>query len=149
MTIDPRVQALCDEFGVEVIPAHRYPDVGQTRAVKTIQRIMRRHGEAHMRLVMTTLAETANNRALLTEVSLWTVSDLIRACPEIVETRSSDWLELWDECPVGELQFWTQDLAGIVPQRHALSGMIYERIVRRFGPRYMQPDLLDDRRLKL
>lgn len=149
MTVDPRVYSICAEYGIKIVDAHRYPDIGETRAVATLDRILRNHGEGHFRLVMTTLAETANNKALLTEVVLWAVSDLIRACSTIIETQTSDWLEFWDYCPVGQLQFWTQDLSGIVNQRHALAGMIYERIVRRFGPRYLQPDLLDDRWIRI
>lgn len=145
---DPRVSALCREFGIEVIPGHRYPEIGQTRATETIARIIRKHGEGHARLVLATLAETSNNRANVNEVTLWAASDLVRACPHIVEERTIEWLELWDSCPVGELQYWAQDLSGVVKQRPALSGMIYERIVRRFGPRWEQPDLLDDRRLR-
>ena len=141
-----RVSRLCAEFGVRIVDKHRYPGIGETRAVATLDRIIARHGEDHARLVLSTLAETANNKACLDEVALWSVSDLIRASPEIVEARMSDWLDMFDAIPVGELQFICRDLVGITPQRHALSGMIYERVVRRFGPRHMQPDLFDDRR---
>ena len=48
--------------------------------------------------------------------------------------------------PCGELQFIAQDLRGIVKQRHALGGMVYERIYKRFGPNSDQLDMLDDRR---
>ncbi len=77
--IDTRVQALCDEFGIEIIPAHRYPEIGQTRAVKTILRIIRRYGEDHARWVLRTLVETSNNKALIDETGLWAASDLVRA----------------------------------------------------------------------
>lgn len=146
MTPPPHIARLCAEFGVRIIDPRRYPDVGETRAVATLDRIYRRYGEAHLRLVLTTLAETANNRACLDEFALNSVSDLVRACPEIIDRRTSEWLEVFDAAPIGELQFMLADLSGITPQRHALSGLIYERIVRRFGPRYMQPDLFDDRR---
>lgn len=144
--IDPRVQSLCDEFGIKIVDRHRYPEPGETRAVETLARIMRRYGEGHLRLVLSTLAETDNNKGQLDEVLFWAASDLVRACPEIVERRAADWLTMWDACPVGELQFIAQDLRGVVPLRFALGGMIYERVVRAFGPRASQPDLFDDRR---
>ncbi|NTS31289.1 hypothetical protein HQ945_08475 [Phyllobacterium sp. BT25] len=112
----------------------------------TLERIARRFGEGHLRLVLSTLAETANNKLLLDEVGLWMASDMIRACRSIVENRTGDWLETWDAMPVGELQFITHDLSGVVSQRHALGGMVYERLYRRFGPNSDQLDLLDDRR---
>ena len=144
--IDPRVFALCKEFDVEIIGKSRYPEPGQTRAGETLSRIMRRHGEAHLRIVMMTLAETANNKTLLDEVGLWMASDMVRKCEWLIDGRAEDWLDIWDVMPVGELQFLCQDLAGVIPQRYALGGMVYERLYRRFGPNADQLDLLDDRR---
>ena len=137
---------LCAEFSIEIIGKSRYPEPGQTRATETIARILRRHGEPHMRMVLTTLRETANNHVLLDEVGLWSASDMVLACPEIVEQRAGDWLDLWDKLPVGPLQATAQQLAGVLPVRYALDGMLFERIVGRFGPNFRQPDLFDDRR---
>ena len=144
--IDPCVSALCAEYEIEIIGKSRYPEPGQTRAVETIARILRRHGEDHIRLVLTTLRETANNHALLDEVGLWAASDMIRACPTIVEGRAGEWLELFDSMPVGPLQAIAQQLSGVVPVRYALGGMLYERIEGTFGRRAVEPDLFDDRR---
>ena len=143
--IDPRVQALCDEYGVEIIDKSRYPEPGQTRAVGTLSKIITRHGIEHARLVMTTLAETENNKAALDAAAFGAASDLIRAKPEWVEDASK-WLQVWDRCPVGELQALTHDLRGHVSMRGALAGLIYERLWRAYGPRSIQPDLLDERR---
>lgn len=140
------VQRLCDEFGVRIVHKHRYPGPGETRAIATIDRIWRRFGEDHVRLVFTTLVETANNKILLDEVGLWMASDMVRKCQPIIENHASEWLELWDAIPAGELQFVCQDLRGVVSQRAALGGMIYERIYRRFGPFADQMELFDDRR---
>jgi hypothetical protein len=146
MKPDPRVRAMCTEFGVRIVEKHRYPEPGETRAVETLARILRRHGEGHLRLVLSTLAETDNNKGQLDEVLFWAASDMVRACPEIIEQRAGEWLAMWDACPVGELQFIAQDLRGVIPLRFALAGMIYERVVRAFGQRATQPDLFDDRR---
>jgi hypothetical protein len=95
----------------------------------------RRHGEGHLRLVLSTLAETDNNKGQLDEVLFWAASDMVRACPEILERRAGDWLTMWDVCPLGELQFIAQDLRGVVPLIFAFVGMLYERVVKAFGPR--------------
>lgn len=142
---DPRVMALLDEFGVEIVPKSAYPLPGQTRAVATVGKILTKHGEEHARLVMTTLAETGNNKANLDREAFGAASGLIRARPQDVE-QASKWLAVWDNTPVGELQFIAQDLRGFFPLNAVLAGMIYERIWRAYGPRSTQPDLLDDRR---
>lgn len=132
------------EYGVTIVARNVAPRPGQTRAVATVRRIMAKHGEGHMRLVLSTLAETANNRAALDEVGLWAASDLVRACGAIIESRMSEWLELWDAAPVADLLALCRGLSGFASQRYALVGMIYERIYRRFGDG--QSDLFDDRR---
>lgn len=143
--IDPRVQALCDEFEVRIVPKSDYPRTGETRAVGTLSKIISRHGMEHARLVMTTLAETENNKLSLEAAAFGAASDLIRAKPEWVEDASK-WLAVWDATPVGELQALAYELRGHVSMRGALAGLIYERIWRAYGPRSIQPDLLDDRR---
>lgn len=143
--IDPRVQSLCDEFDVRIVPKSAYPGPGETRAVGTLQKIVTRHGMEHARLVMSTLAETENNKIALDAAAFGAASDLIRACPEWVEDASK-WLAIWDATPVGELQVLAYDLRGHVSMRGALAGLIYERLWRAFGPRSIQPDLYDDRR---
>lgn len=144
--ISAHIQRLCDEFGIKVIDGHRYPEVGETRAVVTLDRIYRKFGEAHLRLVLTTIREAGNNLLLMDESGFWMVSDMVRACQGIIERDASAWLETWDMIPGGELQFVAQELRSVVPTRFALGGMVYERLFRRFGPNADQLDMLDDRR---
>lgn len=136
--IDPRVTAICEEVGVEVIESTAYPQLGQTRAHRTIRRIIQRHGEAHTRLVLQTLAETANNKAALDQVGLWVASDLVRHFSAEIEKDASHWFDIWDRLPVGYLQSRAQELR--THQRYALFGMLYERLRRVYG----QPDLLEE-----
>ncbi|RUV07953.1 hypothetical protein EOA79_02365 [Mesorhizobium sp. M1A.F.Ca.IN.020.03.2.1] len=143
--IDPRVQALCDEFSVRIIDKSRYPGPGETRAVATLSKIINRHGIEHARFVMTTLAETENNKSSLDAAAFGAASDLIRAKPDWADDVSK-WLAVWDACPVGELQALAYELRGKVSMRGALAGLIYERLWRAFGPRSRQLDMLDDRR---
>ena len=123
--VDPRVAALCAEFDVEIIDGRAYPQPGQTRAVATIRRIIDRYGEAHARLVLSILAECKGNDALIDEVTLWSFSDLVRACPDLVEADASGFLELMDRIPIGPFIAIVNELSGIVPQRAALVGMLY------------------------
>lgn len=122
------VRAICTEYDIEIIPGNVYPLPGQTRAVSTMCQILTRYGEGHFRLVMTTLGETRGNNALIEQSSLWAVSDLVRACPEWVEERTSEWLQWWDEIPLGQIMAVISQLRGSVNQRYALAGAIYWRL---------------------
>jgi hypothetical protein len=125
MTVDPAVQALCAEFEVEIIPKHLYPVPGQTRAVASIGRLIRNHGDAHARLVLTVLTECKGNNALIDEMTLSAVSNLVLACNDMIEEDASAFLELFDRIPFGPLMMLASELRGIVHQGHALAGMLY------------------------
>ncbi|WP_245455758.1 hypothetical protein [Neorhizobium lilium] len=146
----PEALAIFAEHGIQVVPAHVMPSIGQTRAIVTLDRIRNRHGDAHARFVVMTLAETANNKAFIDETSLWVVSDMARAAaknfPDLVENNVTAWFSFFDGLPLGWLQYWALDLDGVISKRHALGGMVYERMKRTFGAMARQPDLLDDRR---
>lgn len=146
----PEALAIFTDFGIEVVAANVMPAHGQTRAIATLDRIRKRHGEDHARFVVMTLSETENNKAFIDETSLWVVSDMARAAaknfPDLVKNDVSSWFAFFDGLPLGWLQFWSHDLDGVISKRHALGGMIYERMRRRFGALAVQPDLLDDRR---
>lgn len=145
--IDPRVMALCAEFGWTIVPKHVVPGPGQTRAPQSILKVLERGGIDDARLVMQTLSETANNKASLEREVIGAAHDLLRRNRKRYEADPEKWFRVWDLCPVGELQAVAHELRGFAPSRGALAGMIYERIWRAYGPRSIQPDLLDDRRM--
>jgi hypothetical protein len=124
-----RVKAICDEFEIEIVPGNEQPKPGQTRATASIDRIMAKYGEGHMRLVLSTLSETKGNQGLITQTSLWATSDLIRACQEWVDTDVSSWLAAWDQIPMGFLLWHCNELSGFSHQRHALAGAMYVMLV--------------------
>jgi len=146
----PEAEAIFAEHDIQVVPAHVMPAIGQTRAIATLDRIRNRYGDDHARFVVMTLAETANNKAFIDETSLWLVSDMIRAAeknfPDLVQNNVTAWFAFFDSLPLGWLQYWALDLDSVISKRHALGGMVYERMKRTFGAMAKQPDLLDDRR---
>jgi hypothetical protein len=77
--IDPDVQSACDKYEIRIVPANVVPQIGETRVPETLRLIKNKHGRDHMRFVVGTMAETANNRALLDETVFWNVSDMARA----------------------------------------------------------------------
>ncbi len=102
------VSALClaSLWGGQLLKVLR--QLGQTRAVKTIQRIIRRHGGDHARWVLRTLAETSNNKMLIDETGLWATSDLIRAYGDELQADPEAWFQVWDTVPVGRRQWEVQ-----------------------------------------
>lgn len=148
MIAHPDAEAILGEFGIEIIPANVVPQAGQTRAVVTVSRIIKRYGVEHARMVIMTLTETANNKARLSETAIWATSDVILAFrknyPHIMAGEISQFFAFYDRIPVGHLQHWVDGLDGITNKRAALVGLLWERAVRVFGD--PQLDLLDDRR---
>ena len=141
---DQRVIGLCREFGIEIIPPHRYPVLGQTRATRTMERILRRHGEDHLLWVIRTLAETANNKALLDETGLWATSDLVLAYWDDLQADPEAWFQAWDAAPVGQRQWEIQRrLSGVVNQRAALAGAVNKHLFERFDQPQPQLPLED------
>ncbi|UVK46667.1 DUF3102 domain-containing protein [Mesorhizobium sp. AR07] len=98
---------------------------GETRATGTIRRLIDKHGAEHARLVMCILAEGKGNHALIDETSLRAISDLLLACPDIVEASMSELLELFDRIPLGPYMAIAHELRGKVRQCDALAGMLY------------------------
>ncbi|OQP86025.1 hypothetical protein BTR14_13155 [Rhizobium rhizosphaerae] len=130
MTHDARssdviARAICAEFSIKIIPANEQPQPGQTRAIGTLRRIADKHGEAHLRMVVSTLAETTGNQGLITETSLWAVSDLVIACSQWIEEDASSWFAAWDAIPLGATMWRCMALSGVINQRHALGGAVY------------------------
>lgn len=142
MKVDDRVPSLCEEYGIKIVDGRDYPGIRETRAVVTLSRILASKGEAHLRMVLSTAAETNNNAGYLDKHLWWAISDLVEAYRDIVEQRTTEWLEAFDAAPVAELQVVAKPLPH---QRFALVGMLAERVARKFGPNAGQGDFLDDR----
>jgi hypothetical protein len=143
----PEAEAIFNEFEIEVVPKNVLPGLGQTRAVGTLHRILKRHGEPHARFVVMSLADAANNKAALDETGLWACSDIILAFrknyPDLMENDVERFLRFLDSVPVGVLQYWCFGLDGVTNKRSALVGQIWERAVRTFGQ--PQGELFDGR----
>lgn len=141
--------AILEELDVGVVAKNVMPRPGQTRSVATLQRIVRRHGVDHARMVIMLIMESINNRAALDEASLGAVSDVLaafkRAYPARYEASTTDLFAFFDATPVANIRaLYTDGLEGVVNKRAALAGMLWERIIRVFGN--PQIDWIDDRR---
>ncbi|MCK4207182.1 hypothetical protein J3U99_20650 [Brucella pituitosa] len=158
---DPRLAQLANTYpqawncfachGIRVVVPNAVPGIGETRAIGTLDRLIKKYGEEHADFVVMTLAESHNNRNFIDETTLWAVSDMVRTAkrnyPSIMENDLENWFTFWDGTPLGVLADWCHDLDGLVSKRPALVGMLFERMLRHFGEMRQQPDLLDDRRM--
>lgn len=143
----PDASDILSNHGVAIVPANQQPRAGETRAVGTLQQIVAARGKDHAEFVVMTLTEAGNGRACLNKSMFWAVSDLVLAAernyPEIMRNDVEKWFSLFDALALGWLQSYAADLDGIVPKRHALVGMIWERLTRIWDN---QPALCNDRK---
>lgn len=143
MVVDAAVAEMCEAYGIEVITSTWYPGVRKTRAGGTLNRIYRTRGTQNLMWTLRTVGETENNQGMIDEFLLWAVSDLVKDHMHLIETEHEKWFQVFDAAPIGEMQYI---LRGKKKQRDKLYGMIFERIVRAFGPRSIQPDLFEEKR---
>lgn len=144
----PEAMAILTEFGVEVIPSSGHPRPGQTKAVRSLQKIVNHRGFEHARFIILTWKETNVRKTVLDAPTMWAISDTIKAVernfPDLLPGDPERWFKFVDGLPIAWLQDWARDLDGIIPRRCAMAGQMYERVKRVFG--IDQGDLLDDRR---
>lgn len=120
-------QALADllaELEIKAISIQRYRGPMETMAVETMEHILERYGYAHLKMVLMSIVETANNKRELVAPTIWAVSDLVRAHPGW-SGRVSDWLAAFDKVDLGQLRAFAKRNRQVVKPRAALATMLY------------------------
>lgn len=143
----PEALAILLEFGVTVIPPSGHIQPGTTKAVANLQKIVRKRGFDHARMIVMLWRETNLRMIPMDSPTLWAMSDTLllmeRNFPHVLASDAESLFKLVDGLPMGWLQAWSREVDGVIPRRFAIGGMIFERMKRIFG--IEQPDLLDDR----
>lgn len=141
--------AILTELGVEIVAKNVAPRPGQTRSVGTVQKIIRRHGKEHCRLVLMLITESENNRVALDEACIGAVSDLVeefrRLYPAKAENSISELFDFLDRVPVANIR--AVYVGDCKDKRGRLCGMLQERMMLHFG--IPQLDWINDRRVKI
>jgi hypothetical protein len=109
---------LCDELGIEVVSVSesaRRP--GQTCAKETLQKILTKHGEGHLRSVLITIMETTNNRRMLVRPVILAVSDVLRSYPHWFGDK---WLKQFDRIELA-LLYEAAKLDRVAAPRYAMA----------------------------
>jgi len=128
----PALQTICSEFGIEIVPVHIRRGPMQTYAGRTMEILLRKHGNSHLRMVVMTIVETKNHSNALAEPILWAVSDVILAHPAWIDT-GSEWLAAFDEIDL--LDLWGRVKLGRTPSpREAIAAVLIDRLSMIFPP---------------
>lgn len=85
-----------DPRPVSIVPTHVERGLYQTHAARTLQRLLDKHGEDHLRFVLATILQSENNADALLGPVIDAVSDLARLHPEWAD-RASEWMDAFDE----------------------------------------------------
>ncbi|MCF3935034.1 hypothetical protein L1787_16645 [Acuticoccus sp. M5D2P5] len=125
------------EYGVEIVPNNvRRPEL-KTYAGATLEHLLDRHGEGHLRLVLTSIVETTNNKRALIEPVITAVSWLILNHPRWVEDTSR-WLDEMDK--INLLALFDQatgargeKVAPVGSRNRVVYGLLHDRLKDRLG----------------
>jgi hypothetical protein len=132
--MNPTAAALCDEIGIRVVPPGRRSALCdlETCAERTIEKMVERHGVAHARFVLRTIAETVNNRRELVAPTIEAVSDVALAHPAWAE-RAGDWLDAFDLLDLPALRSQARTNLRAVAVRDAMAALIHDRLLHHLG----------------
>lgn len=121
--------SICAELGVTVIPINKHRGVMETHAVNILERILREHGEHHLRSVLISLVETENNRNMLVAPVLLAMSDVLRAHPSWF---NGEFLQAMDGCDLADMYERAKANKRAVRPRHAVATMLLEKLGGQF-----------------
>lgn len=143
----PEARAILAEYGVTIVHPSAHIQPGQTKAVANLQKIVRKRGFDHARMVVMLWKETNLRMIPMDSPTLWALSDTLllveKNFPQVLSSDTEKLFTLLDGLPIGWLASWARDCEGVIPRRYAIGGMIFERMKRILG--IEQLDLLDDR----
>jgi len=122
--VTPELSAILEELEIRVVAIQRYRGPMETMAVNSMERILRQYGYAHLKMVLMSIAETANNKRELVAPTIWAVSDLVRAHPHWTQ-RATDWFRAFDKVDLGQLRAFAKRNQGAVRVRAALATLLF------------------------
>lgn len=128
----PALASICAELEIRVIAANVTRIPGTTKCELTLERILRKHGEGHLILLLRTIMESENNRMALVEPVIWAVSDVMLANPRW-PARGLEWLAAFDEIDLCGLWVSAKEANGAPPERHGVASKLTEILQRKFG----------------
>jgi hypothetical protein len=117
---------------VVVIEPHVTRTPGTTKCGRVLDRILDRHGDEHVMLLLRTLMESENNRMALVEPVIWALSDVMLANPRWPD-KGMEWLEAFDQIDLCDVWARAKEANGAPPERHGIASKITELLQHQFG----------------
>lgn len=142
-----QLEDILSDFGIEVVPNQARRRARQTHAARTLERILRSRGEAHLRDVLTCILEADNNALALTAPVLKAVSALMAEHAEWWEADASAWLAVFDRTNLVELHERVKGNRRAAAPPAAIATVLYGELVKVFGPA-RSPLLFDDEEIE-
>lgn len=120
----PELASICEELEIRVIPNPKHRGPMETKAVETMERILRDQGYGHLKMVLMSVVETPNNKRELVAPVIWAISDLIRAHPTWAE-RAGDWFAALDNISLGDIRAMAKANRRAAKPRDAIATMLF------------------------
>lgn len=130
----PALASICESIDppVRIIEPHVTRTPGTTKCGRVLDRILERHGEEHVTMLLRTIMESENNRMALVEPIIWAVSDVMLANPKW-PARGLEWLEAFDAIDLCDVWARSKEANGAPPERHGVASKLTELLQSRFG----------------
>lgn len=130
------LEQICKEYGIEIVsPTQRRPFVPmQTAAGSTLEKILRRVGEAHLRDVLKVLTESENNRHMLNAPVIKAVSRIMEENPTWYGRNATTFLEVMDRVDMAMIYEKARANIGVTKAHDTIAVMLLAELRKKFDP---------------
>jgi hypothetical protein len=123
---------ICTGVGVQIIERGAMFAPGQTNARDMLADIFRKHGEAHLVMLLRVFVDSSPENAVeMHEPVLEAVSEIMRAQPSWVASGLR-WLEAFDSIDLGVIYRETKAIRWLAAQRAGIITLVYRELRRTF-----------------
>lgn len=130
----PVLARICQDFGITVVyPAQHRPFTPMhTAAGQTLDKILRDHGESHLRDVLTVLTESENNRNMIMAPVIKAISKIMVEHPGWYDGDATMFLEVMDCADLATMYERARGNKGVVAAHDTIAALLMEKLRGRF-----------------
>ena len=125
----PALANLLAELGITVVPMTKARNAMETFAEQTMERLLRTHGEEHLRSTLIAIVETQNNKRMLVAPVIWAMSDVLLMQPTWF---GSAFLEAMDGVDLPDMYERAKAYKKAAQPRQAIATMLFEKLREKF-----------------
>jgi hypothetical protein len=132
--LTPQLATICADVGITVVhPAQHRPFTPmQTAAGNTLDKILRDHGENHLRDVLAVLTESENNRNMLIAPVIKAVSRIMAENPCWYGDDASTFLEVMDKADLASIYASVKPNKRVVSAHDSIATMLLAKLSKKF-----------------